>query len=654
MAEPELAAARERMVQRDLVARGVTDVNVVETMRRVPRHAFVPTSVLAAAYEDAPLPIGEGQAVPTPSVVARMVAAAELDPADKVLEVGTGSGYGAAVLAEIAAEVWTFERRANLAERARRVLGELGYANVRVHEGDGRQGCSEHAPFDAIVVTGAVRAAPPRLLEQLAVGGRLVVPVGGTGLQELVRIRRTAEGYVTEALAQVRLPALDEGEEDEDAARRGAAPKRDVAATLRAAIEPFDDIATVDLAALLDRIGDARVVLLGEATHGTSEFYRMRDRITRELVARRGFDVVAVEADWPDAARIDHYVRHRRVRPSTWTAFARFPQWMWRNEEMRAFVDWLHDHNAVREPAGRVAVHGLDLYSLYTSVGIVLDHLDAHDPEAAHVARHRYGCLTPFESDPAAYGAAVLHGGHRTCEADVLHVLETTLRKRAESADDADPHFDAAQNARLVAGAEKYYRAMYYGGSASWNLRDRHMFETLEQILAHRGPGSKVVVWAHNSHLGDARFTEMGARGELNLGQLCREAFGDDVYTVGFGTYTGWVAAASRWDAPMELKRVRPAHEDSYERCFHHVHRGAFLLPLRDRVGASRRILLEPRLERAIGVIYRPETELWSHYFTASLPRQFDEYCWFDETSAVTPLATASLSTVSDTYPFGL
>jgi protein-L-isoaspartate(D-aspartate) O-methyltransferase len=422
---------------------------------------------------------------------------------------------------------------------------------------------------------------------------------------------------------------------------------------LARAAEPFEEIEHADLAPLLRRIGDARVVLIGEASHGTSEFYRMRARISRVLIEQKQFDFVAIEGDWPDAARVDHYVRHRNAQPSTWIAFSRFPTWMWRNREVRVFVDWLHAYNSERGQQARVAFHGLDLYSLYDSIRSVLEYLDEVDPEAAKLARENYGCLTPWQGDPATYGRAATSGRLKPCEEKVVRALTDLMSKRREYTDnDGERFLDAAQNARLIANAERYYRIMYYGAEESWNLRDEHMFETLKNLLAFHGPQSKGIVWAHNSHIGNAAATAMSERGEHNIGQLCRQEFGERCYAVGFGTDHGTVAAASNWDEPMEIKRVRPSLPESYERLMHESGAAQFMLGLRD--GEARHLLQRPRLERAIGVIYRPETERWSHYFEAELPRQFDEYIWFDETSAVTPLDTRELAGTPETYPFGV
>jgi protein-L-isoaspartate(D-aspartate) O-methyltransferase len=487
-------------------------------------------------------------------------------------------------------------------------------------------------------------------------------------LQELLRITRLSDTeYSTEELLDVRFVPLigaqgwsPERPEPKPPASRRTAPAIDddraIAGTIAAACEPFTDIEAADLAPLLQRIGDARVVLIGEASHGTSEFYRMRARITRELIERRGFSFVAIEADWPDAARVDHYVRHAETPPSEWTAFARFPTWMWRNRETRAFVDWLRDHNGALEPTRRVALRGLDLYSLYSSIRSVLDYLEDVDAEASQVAQRRYGCLTPWEAEPATYGHAAITGSYRSCEGPVVAVLQDLLRKEQEYAEhDGERFLDATQNALLVSNAEQYYRIMYYGSRKSWNLRDRHMFDTLLNLLQHHGPESRAVVWAHNSHVGDAGATEMSRRGEFNIGQLCRQQFGPAAYAIGFGTHTGTVAAATDWDGPMLTKTVRPSLERSYERLCHESGIPRFLLPLRPPAASGvRQGLMSPRLERAIGVIYRPETELQSHYFQAVLPRQFDEYIWFDRTRAVTPFVTEELKGMPDTYPFGL
>ena len=430
---------------------------------------------------------------------------------------------------------------------------------------------------------------------------------------------------------------------------------RTVADLVAEAAEPLPDIDAPDFAEAFDRIGDARVVLLGESSHGTSEFYRARAAISKRLIERHGFTIVAVEADWPDAATIDRFVRHRERREGEERAFERFPTWMWRNREVDDFIRWLHAHNQGRDYERMAGFYGLDLYNLSASMHAVIDFLDEEDPAAAKIARERYGCLEPWRENPAAYGRMAIFEGYARCEVPVMQMMQELMRRNFDClSEDCDEWLDAAANARLVKNAEAYYRVMYEGAAESWNLRDTHMFETLCQLLDAKGEDSRAVVWAHNSHIGNAAFTEMGRmRGELNIGQLVKEQFGDEARLVGFGTHTGTVAAADDWDEPMKVKQVRPSLPDSYERLSHDCGPGRFLLDLRELNEEAREALTEPRLERFIGVIYRPETERWSHYSQCVLPGQFDAWTWFDETSAVTPLPGEQRPGEEETYPFG-
>jgi erythromycin esterase-like protein len=417
--------------------------------------------------------------------------------------------------------------------------------------------------------------------------------------------------------------------------------------------------------ALVDHLGDARVVLIGEASHGTHEFYRTRAELTKALILHKGFNVVAVEADWPDAYRVNRWVRHASEDPDAEHAlgdFVRFPRWMWRNRDVVAFATWLHEHNGKQPATARVGFYGLDLYSLHTSMAAVLAYLRKVDPAAANRARYRYGCFEDFGEDTQAYGYAATVGLSRSCENDVVAQLVDLRRRAGEYARRdgriaADDYFFAEQNARLVRNAEQYYRSMFSGRVESWNLRDTHMMETLQALLEHvRGTfgHARTVVWAHNSHLGDARATQMGAQGELNVGQLVREAFGDQSRAVGFTTHTGTVTAASNWDEPAQRKRVRPSLAGSYERLFHDTGVDRFFLWLRDPELAD--VLQGPRLERAIGVIYRPETERLSHYFRAQLPQQFDAVLHIDRTQALEPLESWSIdeADLPETYPTAL
>lgn len=417
---------------------------------------------------------------------------------------------------------------------------------------------------------------------------------------------------------------------------------------------------TTDFDPLLKRVGDARFVLVGEASHGTHEFYRLRAQITKRLIAEKGFNAVAVEADWPDAYRVNQYVRFEGEDEDAIDAlagFQRFPAWMWRNADVLDFVGWLRNYNEHRH-SQRAGFYGLDLYSLHASIRAVLDFLDKVDPDAARRARYRYACFESFGEDTQAYGYAASFGLSKSCENEAI---SQWVEMRQRAADLArrdgrvarDAFFFAEQNARLVKNAEEYYRAMFHERVSSWNLRDSHMAETLDALAHHLGPRSKIVVWAHNSHLGDARATEMGQRGELNLGQLVRQRHHQDAVSVGFTTYTGTVTAASGWDSPAERKHVRPALRGSYEALFHETGIPNFLLPLggKDKASSS---LQEPRLERAIGVIYLPQSERVSHYFHAQLSNQFDIVLHFDETRAVEPLertAAWEIGEVPETYP---
>jgi len=663
---PEFSELREHMVANQVVARGVRSEKVIDAMRKVPREDFLPKGIMEFAYEDSPLPIEAGQTISQPYIVAFMIEGLALQGGEKVLEIGAGSGYAAAVLAEIAGEVYTIERIAELAQSATTALAESGYQNVHVLHGDGTLGWPEHEPFDGIIVAAGGPEVPDSLKQQLKIGGRMVIPVGeNREFQELLRVTRISETeFETEDLAAVRFVPLV-GAEGWDSGRatiatRGPCKAPDTDEELRRQIadacEPFHSLESADLGPLLERIGESRLVLIGEASHGTSEFYKMRSRITSELITKKDFKLIAIEGDWPDAARIDHYVRHFDYPPSEWTAFARFPTWMWRNNEVREFIDWLRIHNAGTALDERVAFHGLDLYSLYSSIRSILKYLDEVDPATASLARQRYGCLTPWQADPATYGRAALTGSYRSCENEVVHMLiELSGKHRDYAEHDGERFLDAVQNARLVANAERYYRVMYYGSRESWNLRDTYMFETLKLLQGFHKPNNKAIVWAHNSHVGNAAATEMSMRGEINIGQLCREEFGDSVYSIGFGTDNGTVAAASDWDGPMGFKKVQPSQRGSYEKLFHDVGLPGFFLGLRDIESQSLKdALSKPRIQRAIGVIYRPETELASHYFQAVLPQQFDEYVWIDSTESVQPFETAELEGLPDTYPFGL
>jgi erythromycin esterase-like protein len=429
------------------------------------------------------------------------------------------------------------------------------------------------------------------------------------------------------------------------------------------ALTPIQDVE--DCQTAVDRIGDAEFALLGESSHGTHEFYAARAAITKKLILESGFRAVAIEGDWPDAYRVNCYVQQQgndKGAVEALSDFKRFPTWMWRNTVVVEFVEWLRDYNDGLPREAKVGFYGMDLYALYGSIRALIAYLQKVDPAAAARARGRFSCFEVYGEDSQAYGYASA-SGMGSCEDEVVRELMELQRRAGDYASRdgrvaRDDYFAAEQNARLIKDAEEYYRTMYRGGAASWNLRDRHMVDTLTALRKHlsdQGAAGKIVVWAHNSHLGDARATEMGRQGELNVGQVIRQQYGARASLIGMTTSIGLVTAASDWDAPLELKRVRPAMSGSYERLFHEAGVPRFFLPLDG--DPVREALKPPQLERAIGVIYRPDTERASHYFYASLPFQFDAVLHFDHTTAVRPLEVTaeqwSATEVPETYPTG-
>ncbi len=439
---------------------------------------------------------------------------------------------------------------------------------------------------------------------------------------------------------------------------------------LRSAVAPLDE-GDHDRQALLDLVGDASFVLLGEASHGTHEFYEARARMTRWLIEDKGFSAVAAEADWPDAYRVNRYVRGRSddaTAEESLRGFERFPTWMWRNAVVLDFVGWLREHNdrAGTEEQAKTGFYGLDLYSLYRSIEEVITYLERIDPLAAARARERYSCFDHYRGEAQDYGMAAAFGAGASCEQEVIDQLvelhgQAPEYARRDGLIAEDDVFYLEQNARTVKDAEEYYRSMFGGRASSWNLRDQHMVDTLDALAIHlgrqRGAPAKVVVWAHNSHLGDARATEVAAQGQLNVGQLVRERHAGDCRLVGFTTFTGTVTAADDWGGPAERKKVRPALRDSYERLFHGVDEKAFSIAVAHAPPTAAELLRSPRLERAIGVIYRPRTERQSHYFRARLADQFDALIHVDETRAVEPLERTARweeGEVPETFPYAV
>jgi erythromycin esterase-like protein len=434
---------------------------------------------------------------------------------------------------------------------------------------------------------------------------------------------------------------------------------------LRPHLRPLPSAAVED-GLLVAQLARARLALLGEASHGTHEFYAERAALTQRLVRDHGFNAVVVEADWPDAWRVNRYIRGYSDDANAEAAlsgFERFPTWMWRNTEVRDFVEWLREHNRGRGASQQVGFYGMDLYSLYASIRSVLEYLDQVDPDAAQRARSRYACFDHYGEDSQAYGYSASFGMKASCEDEVVQQMREMNRRATEllagSNEDRADVFFAQQNARLVRNAEEYYRGMFHGRVSSWNMRDSHMVETLQALERHLQALAgevRMVVWAHNSHLGDASATEMGDLGEWNVGQLARDRWGDEALLVGFSTYGGTVTAASAWDAAAERKRVRPGLPGSYEDLFHQLGEARFWLPLRGNAALAE-LLKERRLQRAIGVIYQPATERQSHYFHTRLPAQFDALVHIDHTRALQPLVPEPAwhaGEPAETFPSGL
>ncbi|KAF2742738.1 putative erythromycin esterase [Sporormia fimetaria CBS 119925] len=428
---------------------------------------------------------------------------------------------------------------------------------------------------------------------------------------------------------------------------------------------PLPEIENPTFGSYCDSFANSRVVLIGDASHGTSEFYRARAAMTQRLITQHGFNIVAIEGDWPDCRTIDSHVRLHpgAVGMKHMSVFKHFPEWMWRNREMQRFVNWLRMHNGELPYDQRAGVYGLDLYSMGSSIQAVIKFLEKTNPSLAKDARRRYLCLEPWLAAPAQYGRVAMQKGYAPCESGVLEMLKQILASRLELSarqDSKEGFLDAEMNARLVRDSERYYRSMYWAENESWNLRDMHMFETLQRLLQVKG--GKAVVWAHNSHLGDARATGMKDRGELNLGQLCRMIFNsrpDEVAIIGMGTHDGEVAAAENWDEDMRIMSVNHSRSDSWERVMHDTGVPSFLLDLRSGYQQEeiRTACEEEKLERFIGVIYRPDTERWSHYVRSSLSKQFDAFVWFDTTHAVEAFEVHQPEEAverGETYPFGL
>jgi erythromycin esterase len=409
-----------------------------------------------------------------------------------------------------------------------------------------------------------------------------------------------------------------------------------------------------DLDPLLERIGDARFVLLGEASHGTHEYYLWRARISRRLIEEKGFDFIAVEGDWPDCYRVNQYIRGERAEMTAeevLRGFSRWPTWMWANWEIVALSEWLRSHNEARPSEEQVGFYGLDVYSLWESLAEVIDYLKEHHPEAVDAAYAAFHCFEPYAEDPQEYARGAMFVPD-ACRDEVQKLLQTIRDRASEiSAGDATS-LNAIMNAEALKGAEAYYRAMVAGGADSWNLRDRHMTNTLNRLTQFHGPDSKAIVWEHNTHIGDARYTDMARDGMFNVGQVVREEHGDDVVLVGFGSYQGTVIAGRGWDAPMEVMEVPSAMSGSWEQVLHDLDAQDRLLLFQKPVTGGHELAV-PRGHRAIGVVYHPEFER-GNYVPTVLPLRYDAFLYLDRTEALHPLHIEPRAGPPELYPWNV
>lgn len=584
--------------------------------------------------------------------IASMLGQINMQPGKKILAIGIDSLSVMLVLSKIYDQVFVVLSKAEREKFILKKLKNLQIKTVYVTADIWKTDWLENSLFDAILITSEFSEVPNNLKKQLKTGGKLLRAIGKDWKPVIFEIaEKISETEFKEELIRedyfipkpkILPEILSNGYSD-----------KEIVDEIKVRALSFDPTTDFPMENLLKRIGNAQIVLLGEASHGTSEFYNTRQEITKGLIEQKGFDFVCAEADWSDAEQINNYVRNKN-KQRDWMPFARFPQWMWRNTEVLHFVEWMKNYNAMHQ--NKHGFYGLDLYGLENSINLVIKYLEQENIELANLAKSGYACITPYMSDPAVYGKLVQSKQLKSCEKHVLKMLVDLLKNKA-LLNSSPEYFYACQNGAVVVDAERYYKSMFYGGEESWNLRDFHMFYTILSLLSYFGKNKKVVVWAHNSHIGNAVATEMYSRGEINIGHLCKEYFGNKSYHIGFGTHTGTVAAAHNWGDQMEVMPVKESRYDSYENLCFQANIPAFTLPLRPKDSGKKlkEMLSTPKLERAIGVIYRPKTELSSHYFHAVLPAQFDEYVFFKSSKAITPIAVASApEKLLPNHPFGI
>lgn len=639
-------------IQTQLKNKGIKNQLLLNAFENIPTTFFLSKELYPYTFENTTREDELVKIEPRIFAVAKMLENLKIKKGEKILAIGLDSVYVMAILSRICKEVYALEENEAYAEWALEVLKNINITNVYVAVGDKNKGWKEKAPFDAILITSEFEEVSEQLKKQLKIGGRLLVPVGPDWAHIIFEmIQRVSEtDFNIEKLKDnffMPSPKILPEISSKDF------PEKEIVDEISSKAQAFNSIKKFPMDKLLERIGDAQVVLLGEASHGTSEFYITRQEITKALIEKKGFNFVCAEADWSDAEQINSYVRNKQTQKD-WAPFMRFPQWMWKNKEVLNFVEWMKEYNALHK--NKTGFYGLDLYGLENSITLVINYLENIDADLANLAKSRYSCITPFMSNPAIYGKLVVSNQLESCEKEVLKML-VDLLKNKDKLNHSPEYFYAYQNANVVVDAERYYKAMYYGSAESWNLRDFHMFYTLKSLMSYFGPQTKAIVWAHNSHIGNALATEMYSRGEINIGHLCKEHFGEKSYLIGFGTHTGTVAAAHNWGNAMNVIKVNNSLPKSYENLCHKTQINSFTLPLREQFAGKklRELLSAPKLERAIGVVYRPDTERQSHYFQAVLPSQFDEYIFYDESQAVTPITSTNvIPKLLENHPFAL
>lgn len=632
--------------------KGINNPILLKAFKNIPEEIYLSELLHPYFYEDVRIEKSLDQLEPRLMFLARLLDILKVQEGERILISGVDSIFVMIVLSKIYDEVYALETNETYATWSKEVLKNIGVSNVFIKVGKPESGLEKKAPFDAILMASEFEDIPKNLQDQLKIGASLLIPIGPDWAHVIIHItERISDSEFTSK--NIRENYLIPRPKHIPFISKKEFPDREIIDEIGMNAVPFKSFSDFPMDQLLKRIGNSKVVLIGEASHGTSEFYRTRQEITKALIKELGFNFVCAEADWSDAEQINNYVKNK-YQQQDWMPFVRFPQWMWKNMEVLDFVEWLKKYNTNKTIS--TGFYGLDLYGLENSIDLVIKYLKGIDPQFAQIAKNRYSCITPYMADPAIYGKLVLSNQLESCEKEVVKMLFDLLKNK-NKLDHSPEYFYTYQNASVIADAERYYKSMYYGSAESWNLRDLHMFYTLRSLLSFFGPSSKAVVWAHNSHIGNALATEMYSRGEINIGHLCKEQYGDSCYQIGFGTHHGTVAAANNWGNKMEVMNVNESLDGSFENLCHRTQIENFTLPLRKNHNNEnlRTLLSSPKLERAIGVIYRPRTELQSHYFKAVLSSQFDEYIWINKTSAVTPITTSNpIPELMPIHPFSL